>query len=93
MNLRLGSPRDGAGSAARLNSATLADLSGLNRTGLGLLASAKRYIADKNVFRGAARTRVPVGTDKLAGAAGKRDAGSLWVEGDRHVASNQLEYR
>jgi hypothetical protein len=80
-----------------LSSATLADLSAANVTGLASPSTSNTYTAAVNSFNGGSTVRivVPVGTDKFDGTAGNKTAGSIWVEGDylHHIASNQNEWR
>jgi len=86
--------RNSAGRLSELSSATLADLSGANVTGLARDGSGNNFTGTSK-FTGAARIVVPVGADKYADLGGGLRAG-LWVEGDyiHHIASNQTtEYR
>jgi hypothetical protein len=54
------------GKIASLSSATLADLSGTNLTGLAKTASANTLTATNNFNSGSGRVVIPVGTDKWA---------------------------
>jgi hypothetical protein len=86
---------DDDGKLIALSSSYVADLSGVNLTGLALLASNATYTAVNN-FNGGGATRVvlPVGADKFGGAAGNKTAGSWWVELTElhHVSSAQVEW-
>jgi hypothetical protein len=71
----LKTPLDDNAKVTALNSATVADLSGANLTGVAKLASDNTYSGGAH-DHSAARFRAPVGTDKSAGV------GSLWVSGN-----------
>jgi len=94
--LVLKTPIDDNGKFRALTSSYLADLSGANLTGVGYLAASSTYTAGNQDFGagGGSRIRLPVGTDKFAGSAGNKTAGSAWVEGDdlHVVASTQHEW-
>jgi len=80
--------RDDAGRLGSLVSATIANLSGLNLTGLSKVASANTLSA-KNTFS-AGRLVLPVGANKYEDLGGGLRRG-IWVEGDaiHWIASNQ----
>ncbi len=84
----LETPRDASGRVEELSSATLADLSSGNVTGLATPLTGTAYTGD-NDFSGGARFKVPVGADKWTGTKGV-DAAGMWVEGDylHHISSN-----
>lgn len=87
--------RSTAGRLTELSSATLADLSGANVTGLARVASGNNFTAGTSKFSGSARIVLPVGADKYDDLGGGLRRGN-WVEGDyiHHIASNQTtEYR
>lgn len=86
--------RSTAGRLSALSSATLADLSGANVTGLARVASGNDFTGTSK-FTSAARIVFPVGADKYEDLGGGLRRGA-WVEGDyiHHIASNQTtEYR
>lgn len=85
--------RDSFGRFSELSSATVADLSAANLTGLAV-AGANVFTA-RNRWLGAGRLVVPVGADKWTGTKGV-DAAGVWVEGDylHHIAADKTtEYR
>jgi len=87
--------RDATGKLSALSSATLADLSPANLTGLASAAGANQFSAGRTRLTGTTRVVVPVGADKWSGTKGV-DAAGVWVEGDylHHIASNfTTEYR
>lgn len=94
---RFKTPFNDDGKLVALSSSYVADLSGSALTGLLRLALDNEISAGKQNFQAGAATRVviPVGTDKFAGAAGNKTAGSIWVEGDylHHVSDVKNEWR
>jgi len=87
--------RDSLGRITALSSTYLADLSSSNLTGLARGTAANSFTAGRTRLLDAARIVVPVGTDKFAGSAGNKTAGSVWVEGDylHHVDAGKDEWR
>jgi hypothetical protein len=87
--------RDDLGRVSELSSATLADLSASNLTGLAKPGAGNSFTAGTTRFQSTARCVLPVGADKYEDLGGGNRRG-LWVEGDylHHIASNQTtEYR
>lgn len=87
--------RDATGRITDISSTTFASLSGLNITGLAVVASGNAFTGGRHRHQAASRVRVPVGTDKWEDLGGGQRRG-CWVEGDyfHHIASNQTtEYR
>ena len=87
----LETPRDSSGRVTNLSSATFANLSAANLTGLADPAANNDFTAGRHRFNQGAGTRfvVPVGADKWAGTKGV-DARGIWVEGNylHHISSN-----
>jgi hypothetical protein len=85
---------DDNGKLRALSAAYVADLSGLNLTGVVKLASDNLFTGGTHDFS-AATVRVPVGADKYDGAPGNKTPGSLWVEGDHlhYVDDDRNEHR
>jgi len=81
--------RNSAGRLSELSSATLADLSAANVTGLARVASGNTFTGT-STFGGTSRVVLPVGTDKYEDLGGGLRRG-FWVEGNylHHIASNQ----
>jgi hypothetical protein len=88
---------DDVGKFLGLSTATLADLSSTNVTGLARPTTANTFTAGRTRFvaGSAARLVVPVGADKYDGTSGNKTPGSLWIEGDyiHHVDDAKDEWR
>jgi hypothetical protein len=86
--LLLKTPLGDDGRIAALDSTRLADLSGLNVTGLVLFTGAAHTVGVQR-FSDPARVVLPVGADKWTGTKGV-DAAGAWVEGDylHHIADD-----
>lgn len=83
--------RDDVGRISALSSATLADLSSSNVTGLARPGTDNDFSGGRTSFnKGTARVRLPVGADKYEDLGGGLRRG-VWIEGDyfHHIASNQ----
>lgn len=82
--------RNSVGRLTDLSSATLADLSSSNLTGLARAASGNNFTAATSRFTSAARIVLPVGADKFDDLGGGLRRG-IWVEGDylHHISSDQ----
>jgi hypothetical protein len=90
----LKNPIDANAKLVALDAAHLADLNGLNLTGLAVVAAGNTFTAGKSAFADG-RVRLPVGADKYAGSAGAKVPGSVWIEGDHfhHVSDEGDEWR
>ena len=82
--------RNSAGRLSALSSATLADLTSANVTGVAKVGSANAFTAGTTQHTGTARVVLPVGADKYEDLGGGLRRG-FWVEGDylHHIGSNQ----
>lgn len=88
--LVLKTTRNAAGRLSGLSSATLADLSSANVTGVAKPGGANSFTAGTTQMTGTARVVLPVGADKYEDLGGGLRRG-FWVEGNylHHIGSNQ----
>ena len=85
--LVLKTPIADTGKISGLTSTTLADLSGLNLTGVAKVASGNDFTGGKHSFNAgsAARLIAPVGVGKYDGSPGNKTSGSVWVDTDNYL--------